>query len=147
MAAYQARLTLESPEGTRLGFEGRIGEKHLRLDSKGDPTVPSPVDAVLMALAGCSGMDVISILRKMRQQVTSYSIEVHAERREEHPRIFTKIELIHHVHGCCVRKEAVERAIELSDTKYCSVHAMLHDAVQIESRYEIVETEPSAATR
>ena len=83
-------------------------------------------------------MDVISILRKQRQQVTGYEIEVTAERREEHPRAYTRIDILHRVRGHDVSPAAVEEAIRLSDTKYCSVHAMLAPAVTMTSRFEIL---------
>ena len=143
MVPYLAKLQLDEPEGTGLGFQASLGEKKMRIDSSGDPTLPSPVDALLVAVGGCAGMDVIGVLRKMRQKVTGYDVEVHAERRDEHPRIFTKIEVVHKVRGHDIRPSAVERAIQLSNTKYCSVHAMLHDTVPISCRYEIIPADES----
>jgi putative redox protein len=107
------------------------------------PTSPTPMELVLLALGGCTGADVISILAKSRQRVTGYTVEVLAERRDDHPRVYTKIELVHRVRGRGVDAKAVARAIELSETKYCSVSAMLGATVAITSRFEIVEeTEP-----
>mgnify|MGYP001589075818 FL=1 len=84
-------------------------------------------------------MDVISILRKKRQQVTGYEVVVNAERRmNEHPKLYTKIEVVHRVRGRDISPVAVEEAVRLSDTKYCAVHAMLGPGVPIASRYEIV---------
>jgi len=83
-------------------------------------------------------MDVISILRKQRQHVTAYEVLVEAERHHEHPRYFTRIEVVHRIHGHRIRPEAVAEAIRLSDTKYCSVHAMLEPRAEIVSRFEIL---------
>lgn len=104
-------------------------------------SAPSPMELVLIALGGCTGADVISILEKKRQRVTNYDVEVRGTRREEHPRIYTHIEVIHHVRGDHVDEKAVARAIELSETKYCSVSAMLAASAKITSRYEITSEE------
>lgn len=101
----------------------------------------SPVELLLIALGSCTGVDVISILKKKRQEVTNYRIEVRGERREEHPRAFTKMEVKHIVHGRNVSPEAVARAIELSETKYCSVAETLRPTVEIISSFEIIEEE------
>jgi putative redox protein len=135
-----ATLTLETVEGARLRFGVRIGEQSFQLDAGPGAEGPSPVQAVQAALGGCTAMDVISILRKKRQPVTGYEVEVVAERRtDQHPRIFTRMEIIHRVRGRGVSPAAVAEAIQLSDTKYCAVHAMLEHAVAITSRYEIIE--------
>jgi putative redox protein len=73
------------------------------------------------------------------QRVTEYDIEVRGERRKEHPRIYTSIEIIHRVRGYSIDPKAVAHAIELSETKYCSVSAMLSAAAKITARYEIAE--------
>ena len=97
------------------------------------------MELVLIALGGCTGADVASILQKKRQRVTSYDIEIRAERRDEHPRIYTKIEVTHLVRGYGVDEKAVAHAIELSETKYCSVSAMLAATAQIVTSYKITE--------
>ena len=99
----------------------------------------TPMELLLIALGSCTGVDVISILKKQRQQVTSYRIEVSGERREEFPRSYTRLNVRHIVSGHAVSAQAVERAIELSDTKYCSVAATLRGSAEIISSYEIVE--------
>ena len=138
MSTSTAHLELQTVEGSGLRFGVRTGKVAFTLESGSDATHPNPVQAVLGSVAGCSGMDVISILRKMRQEVTGYEIEVTAERREEHPRAFTRIEILHRVRGHDVSAAAVEEAIRLSDTKYCSVHAMLEPAVKLVSRFEVL---------
>ena len=100
-------------------------------------TAPSPMELLLVALGGCTGADVVLILEKKRQRVTGYNIEVRAERRAEHPRIYTRIEVIHNVRGHSIDPKAVQHAVELSETKYCSVSAMLGASAQLSMRYEI----------
>lgn len=135
-----ATLRLETLEGTRLRFGVRVGEQSFQLDAGPEAEGPSPVQAVQAALGGCTAMDVISILRKKRQPVTGYEVEVVAERRmDQHPRILTRMEIIHRVRGRGVSPAAVAEAIQLSDTRYCAVHAMLEHAVAITSRFEITE--------
>jgi putative redox protein len=135
-----ATLRLETVEGTRLRFGVRVGGHAFPFDTGPEAEGPSPVQAVQAALGGCTAMDVISILRKKRQHVTGYEVEVLADRRlDAHPRIFTRMEIIHRVRGRGLSPAAVAEAIELSDTKYCAVHAMLEHAVAITSRYEITE--------
>lgn len=102
-------------------------------------SAPSPMELLLIALGGCTGADVVSILEKKRQRVTGYEIEVRGERRAEHPRIYTEIEVIHRVRGHNVDAKAVAHAIELSETKYCSVSAMLSASAKLSMRYEIQE--------
>ncbi len=99
----------------------------------------TPMELLLIALGSCTAVDVISILKKKRQQVTDYRVEVTGARREEHPHSYTRLEVKHIVRGRGVSERAVARAIELSDTKYCSVAATLRGAAEIVSSYEIVE--------
>jgi putative redox protein len=108
------------------------------VDDVSSPAAASPVQMVLAALGGCSAIDVLQILRKKRQDVLGYEVLVHGERRAEHPRIFTTIEIVHRVRGRDLRPTAIADAIRLSDTTYCSVHAMLEGRAKITSRFEIV---------
>lgn len=137
MVITRARLDLE---GDGLVFRGSDEQgRSILVDSGKDAIAPSPVVLLLLALGGCSGMDVIGILRKKRQQVSAYAIELVAQRREEHPRAVTAIEVIHRVTGKGIDPQALEDAIQLSDTKYCSVHATLVPGVLVTSRQVIVE--------
>jgi putative redox protein len=102
-----------------------------------EPAAASPMELLLIALGGCTGADVVSILEKKRQRVTGYDIEVRAERRAEHPRIYTRIEVIHRVRGNNIEAKAVEHAVTLSETKYCSVSAMLGASAKVSMRFEI----------
>ncbi len=99
----------------------------------------TPMELLLIALGSCTGVDVISILKKKRQQVTNYRIEVSGERRADFPRSYTRMHVKHIVRGRGVSEQAVARAIELSETKYCSVAATLRSGVEIVTTYEIIE--------
>ncbi len=106
----------------------------------------TPMELLLIALGGCTAVDVISILRKKREQVTDYRVEVSGARRDEHPRKFTRMEVRHILRGRGISERAVAQAIELSETKYCSVAATLTPGVEIASSYEIIEDDqPSTA--
>lgn len=96
-----------------------------------------PKELLLLALGGCTASDVISILQKKRIPFDGFEIHVTAEQRDEHPQVFTKIHLEYVIHGDGIRPQDVERAIELSETKYCSVNAMLRPAVAITRSYRI----------
>jgi putative redox protein len=84
-----------------------------------------PMELIAVGLAGCTGMDVISILAKKKQKVTEFEVSVHAETTDEHPRVFSKIAIEYVVSGDNIDPAAVERAVELSETKYCPAQAML----------------------
>ncbi|HEX8352411.1 MAG TPA: OsmC family protein [Pyrinomonadaceae bacterium] len=99
----------------------------------------TPMELLLVALGGCTAVDVVSILKKKRQKVSDYRVEVRGERRDEHPRAFTRIEVRHLVRGRGVSEAAVAAAVELSETKYCSVAATLRQGVEIVTTYEVTE--------
>jgi putative redox protein len=127
------------------GVTGRLVEAHatkghvLVMDSGEGMIGATPVDALLAALGGCAAMDVIDILRKKRQPVGGYRVIVDGDRREQHPRVFTRITVHHVVSGRGVSETAVREAIRLSDEKYCSVHAMLAPVTELVSSWEIRE--------
>ena len=97
-----------------------------------------PMEMLLMGLAGCTGMDVMSILDKMRVPYTDFRIEIEAERSDTHPKVYTKINLKYIVYGD-VPEDKLVSAIDLSKTKYCSAMAMLSKAAEINTSYEIVK--------
>ena len=99
----------------------------------------TPVEMLLLALGGCTAVDVVSILKKKREQVTAYRVEVSGTRRDEHPRAYTRMEVRHIVTGKGVSEKAVAQAVELSETKYCSVAATLRPGVEIVTTIEIIE--------
>ena len=112
----------------------------IKLDSHSGPqTGVGPVEMVAIALAGCTAMDVISILVKKQQDVTSFDVKVNADRSGDYPKVFTKAVLEYVVVGHKLDETALVRAIELSMTKYCAVHAMLSKAFPINVRYSIYE--------
>ncbi|HLJ60252.1 MAG TPA: OsmC family protein [bacterium] len=98
---------------------------------------PSPMEAVLVALGGCTGMDVVSVLEKMRAPLEGLEIRVSGERAEEHPRVFTRIALEYVFTGAGLRAEQVQRAVELSQNRYCSVSAMLRKAAVLTYTWRI----------
>ena len=115
---------------------------HIPMDTHVDGTPSegaSPLELILMGTAGCTAMDVISILQKKRLHVTGLEILVHADRAAEHPRVFTHITLEYVVTGHGIDVDSVQRAINLSLEKYCSAHAMLRKAVPIDHTFRIVE--------
>ena len=103
----------------------------------------SPMEAVLAALCGCTSVDVVSILEKKRQAVTSLVVSAYAEQAAAPPRVFTHIRLTYRVGGVLSRK-AVEDAVALSKGKYCSVSKMLEQAVRIDYAIEYADGEPGA---
>ena len=98
-----------------------------------------PIELVLVGLAGCTAMDVISILQKKRQEVSGFEVRAHADRATEHPKVFTAIEIRYLLRGRNIDPAAVQRAIELSESKYCPAQAMLSKVAPISLAYEIVE--------
>ena len=98
-----------------------------------------PMELMALGLAGCTGMDVLAILNKKRQKVTDFEVRVHTKNAETHPKVWTwvKIEYIFTGHG--IESAAVERAIKLSDEKYCTAQNMIKQVVEIESEYKIIE--------
>jgi putative redox protein len=100
-----------------------------------------PMELMALSLAGCTGMDVISILRKKRQDVVDFEVRVHTEQQEEHPHVFTLMAVEYVVKGRGVDPKAVARAIELSSTKYCPAQAMLGQVTRVETSYTIQEVE------
>ncbi|ANI30441.1 hypothetical protein PL78_11480 [Yersinia entomophaga] len=116
----------ESASGHQVLMDGNAGDK-----------APSPMEMLLMAAGGCSAIDVVSILQKGRNDVHDCEVKLTSERREEAPRLFTLINLHFVVSGKDLTEKAVERAVELSAEKYCSVALMLGKAAKITHSFEI----------
>ena len=113
----------------------------LTLDMNGERSSgASPLELLLVALGGCTAADVVSILRKKREIVTEYRVEVRGERREEYPKSFRRIEVRHILHGRSLSDKAVADAIQLSDEKYCGVSATVRPTAEIVTSYEIHES-------
>jgi len=98
---------------------------------------PRPAEPLLLGLGGCTGMDVVSILRKKRARIESLEIEIEAERSADHPKVFTKINVNYIIAGGDLKESDVQRAIELSTEKYCVVGAMLKQACPVEYNWTI----------
>lgn len=99
-----------------------------------------PLQLFAIGLVGCTAMDVISILTKKRQEVTDFEVSANIERAEEHPRTFTKILVTYTVTGKNLDRSAVERAVELSETRYCPAQAMLEKSAEISHKIILIET-------
>jgi putative redox protein len=122
-----------------------IGKNHsggsVQMGSADDKPGISPMELILIGLAGCTGMDVAEILRKKRQPVDAITIKVRGKRVDDHPRIYSDIEIEYLFFGNGIETKAVEQAIDLSERKYCSVSAMLSKAVNITWSYQILMPE------
>lgn len=132
-----------------MSFLGETASGHeLTLDAAaevgGKDAGPRPIELFLLGLGGCTGMDVISILRKMRQDVTGYELNVRGERVDEHPRVFTRITVEHVVRGRGLNEQSVARAVDLSATRYCPASAMLSKAAEVVHTFRLVEESAGA---
>ena len=134
------RARLEA--GMRFDVETGSGH-HVILDAAehngGQDSGPRPMEMLLVALAGCAGMDILSILLKKRQDVIGYEVRIHGERVDEHPRVFVHITVEHIFTGRTIRPEAVERAIELTEERYCGASAMLGKTAKLKHTFLITE--------
>jgi putative redox protein len=121
-----------------LGFIGKnLSEGTVQMGAvHGNPGV-SPMEMLLLGVAGCTGMDVVSMLAKMRQNLTDLQITVRGKRADDHPRVFTEIEVIYELWGEELDANMVSNAIELSEIKYCSASAMLKATAKLRSSYII----------
>ncbi len=127
-----------------MRFEAQAGSGHqVTLDATeqdgGQESGFRPMELLLVSLAGCTGMDVISILRKKRQQVTAYEVHVEGRRAEDHPKVFVEITVEHIVTGDHLQPEAVARAVQLSEKRYCGAGAMLGKVAHLTHTFRILE--------
>ncbi|GAB4515882.1 MAG: OsmC family protein [Anaerolineae bacterium] len=125
-----------------MKFEGTASSGHtLVMDSStehgGENAGFRPMELLLVGLAGCTAMDVISILRKKRQNVTGLEVHVRGEQAEDHPHVYTRIHVEYVVRGKDISPDAVQRAITLSDEKYCSVAGTLRGVAEITNSFRI----------
>ncbi|MGH2403357.1 MAG: OsmC family protein [bacterium] len=128
-------------EGTAESGARFVMDAHV--EKGGGGAGPTPMETVLVALAGCTGSDVVSILGKMRAGLEGLSISVSAERAIEHPRVFTKIHVQYTAWGKSLVREQVERAVALSKEKYCSVSAMLSRTAALTHDVVLTERPPT----
>ena len=129
---WEKGLTFTGSAGTE--FEVPLGGSG---DAGGDDDGFRPMQLLAIGLAGCTAMDVISILTKKHQQISSFEVRVTATQNTDHPRVFTHLKIDYLLTGENIDETAVQRAIELSETKYCPAQAMYKQIVPIESSYQI----------
>ena len=141
MANY---TTVQATLLTGMCFDVETGSgHHVILDAAehngGQDSGPRPMEMLLVALASCAGMDIITILRKKRQEITGYELRVLGMQAEEHPNVFLDITVEHIFTGHNIRPEAVDRAIELKEERYCGATGMLGKTATITHTFHIIE--------
>ena len=135
----EAKVTLTHAAGSGRQFVARTGGgHHLLIDDKDGLTGPKPIELVAAGLAGCTAMDVITILRKKRKAVTGYEVFVEAEQAPQPPAVFTSVRIRHVITGVEVDEKSVAEAIRLSEEKYCAVGNMVNKTAQLTTTFEIV---------
>lgn len=126
----------------KMAFDNHVGNHVVRIDTApplGEDSGPGPKSLLLVSLAGCSGLDVVSMLNKMRVKFDSFDIDVEADLTEEHPKVYSHIRMVYRFIGKDIKQEKVEKAVRLSQEKYCGVSAMLRKNCPID--YEIAISE------
>ena len=127
-----AMFVAEGGSGHTLTMDGApdIGGRNL---------ASRPMEVVLMGMGGCTAIDVVSMLRKQRQDIEGVEVSLSAERATEHPMVFTEVKLVYTVRGRKLNKALVERAVSLSDEKYCSATAMIKKSAKVSHEVVLVE--------
>jgi putative redox protein len=121
-----------------LKFDAQVKDRKIQLNSADQmDSAFTPMELFLVSLAGCTAMDVQWILERQRQKITRFEIRASGKRQNEDPRFYESIDLEYIVQGENIRKDAVDRAIRLSQEKYCSVRAMVKDSVKLNITYRI----------
>lgn len=123
-------------------FIARLASGHaVLLDSPAHPEHlgPSPMELMLAGIAGCTAIDVVAILKKMRVSLSGLEVDIRAQRADGNPKYFREIDIVYRVRGEGMRREQVERAVELSHSTYCSATASLRPDCRIVSHIEILE--------
>ena len=138
MALMTAVVTLQED----LKFRVEAGSGHALtvdgpLDAYGGNAGFRPMELMLMSLGGCMALDVLLVLRRMRQEVTAYQVRLTGERAEEPPAVYTAVTLEHVIAGPRLGKQSVERALKLAEDKYCSAWAMISRTARLTNRYRI----------
>jgi len=126
-----------------MAFEGDIDGHKITIDADtkvgGENRGPKPKPLMLLSLAGCTAMDVISILRKMRVELDDFDVEVQADSTDEHPKHYHKMHVIYHFTGKDLPQEKLEKAVSLSEERYCGVSAIYKKAVEMTSEIQVHE--------
>lgn len=126
----------------KLAFDSKIDNHSIRMDASnelGEDSGPGPKKLLLSALTGCTGMDVVSLLNKMRIDFTNFQIAIEADLTDNHPKVYSEIRIIYKVFGKKLNREKVKKAIELSIDRYCGVYAMLKKNSPINYSIEYLE--------
>lgn len=126
-----------------MAFKTQVNGHELILDASpeggGEDRGPRPKILMMVALAGCTGMDVVSILRKMRVEVEGFNVRVEGEQTDEHPKHYTSMKIIYEFKGKDLPMEKLEKAVNLSEERYCGVNASYKKAMAITTEIRIVE--------
>ncbi|MCG8697226.1 MAG: OsmC family protein [Bacteroidales bacterium] len=126
-----------------MSFKSVINGHEILVDASeqvgGEDRGPRPKPLMLLALAGCTGMDVVSILKKMRVEIEDFNMEVESDMTEEHPKVYTEMKLIYEFKGKDLDMEKLEKAVNLSQERYCGVSAMYREAMDIKYEIRIVD--------
>jgi putative redox protein len=124
----------------KMKFDSEVSGHHIILDAAeevgGENAGPRPKELMLSALAGCTGMDVVSILKKMKVELDAFDIKIEADLTEEHPKVYSKMHIIYQFKGKDLDMEKLQKAIRLSQENYCGVSAMYRKAMELS--YEII---------
>ena len=131
----------------KMAFDSQVDNHTIRIDTSGllgNDTGPSPKKLLLSSLAGCTGMDVVSLLKKMRVTISGFEMDIDADLTEEHPKVYSEIRLVYRFYGVDLNKEKIEKAVRLSQEKYCGVSEMLRKNSPLNYSIEYVEKMVSA---
>ena len=129
---------------SKMAFDSQIDNHTIRIDTSGElgnDSGPSPKKLLLSSLAGCTGMDVVSLLEKMRVPISGFEMDIEADLTEEHPKVYAEIRLVYRFFGTDLKREKIEKSVQLSQEKYCGVSEMLRKNSPINYRIEFVEKE------
>ncbi|HEU5378125.1 MAG TPA: OsmC family protein [Ktedonobacteraceae bacterium] len=140
--AKELDLTAKLMGGMRFHVETKSGhgiDLDMAPGEGGSGAGPQPMEMLLVGLAGCSGMSTLLILRKRKQDVRDYKITIHGERAELHPQVFTEITIEHEITGKALKPEVIERALLMTEQKYCGASIMLEKTAHLKHTYKIVE--------
>jgi putative redox protein len=136
----QTKATIKQLQGITFASKGS-SNRWIMIDGPeefgGSNAAVRPKELLLHSLGGCTGSDVVSILSKKRVKLDGFEINITADMTDEHPKVYTKIHIEYVFYGSEIKGKDVERAIELSLTKYCGVTAMLQKAMEITHSYKI----------
>jgi putative redox protein len=137
------KQTINTSWNGEMQFDSLVGGHHVIMDASsdvgGNNSGPRPKALMLASLAGCTGMDVVSILKKMRVEIKTFNISIEAEMTEEHPRHYSGMHLIYEFSGEGLDEDKIRKAIELSQERYCGVSAVYRKAMPLSYEIRILE--------